>query len=59
MIVEVKEMKLNSDQTIDMLVKFDHMDGEVWFTASPDDPEPHGRELYQRAINGEFGEING
>jgi len=59
MIAEVKEMKLNDDQTIDMLVKFDHMDEEVWFTASPDDPEPHGKELYQRAINGEFGEING
>lgn len=57
MIAEVKQMKLNEDQTIDMLVKFGHIPEDVWFTASPNDPEPHGRELYQRALNGEFGEI--
>lgn len=29
----------------------------VPFTASPDDPEPHGVELYNRAMAREFGEI--
>ncbi|RMO78708.1 phage tail protein [Pseudomonas syringae group genomosp. 3] len=31
--------------------------GEVPFAASADDPEPHGVELFNRAIAGEFGEI--
>lgn len=31
--------------------------GEMPFAASPDDPEPHGVELYQRALAGEFGEV--
>lgn len=37
-------------------VIFDPME-PVPFTASPDDPEPHGVELYNRARAGEFGEI--
>lgn len=31
--------------------------GEMPFAASPDDPEPHGVALYQRALSGEFGEV--
>ncbi|MFP3922792.1 phage tail assembly chaperone [Pseudomonas sp. W5-36] len=31
--------------------------GEVPFAASPDDTEPHGVELYERAVAGEFGEV--
>ncbi len=31
--------------------------GEVPFAASADDPEPHGVDLFNRAIAGEFGEI--
>ena len=31
--------------------------GEVPFTASPDDSEAHGRELFQRAVAGEFGDV--
>jgi hypothetical protein len=31
--------------------------GEMPFAASPDDSEPHGVELYQRALAGEFGEV--
>lgn len=31
--------------------------GEIPFTASPDDPEPLGRALYAKAIEGEFGPI--
>lgn len=39
-------------------VDIDHPEfGMVSFTASPDDPEGHGRELYARAVAGEFGAI--
>ena len=31
--------------------------GEMPFAASPDDPEPHGVDLYERALAGEFGEV--
>ena len=31
--------------------------GWITFAASPNDSEAHGRELYQRAIEGEFGAI--
>lgn len=37
-------------------VIFDPME-PVPFTASPDDSEPHGVELYERAMAGEFGPI--
>lgn len=30
---------------------------EMPFTASPTDPEAHGRELFNRAVGGEFGEV--
>lgn len=48
-----------SDNTgIDILVEFDHLpDGPVWFHATPDDPLPHGREIYVRALAGEFGAV--
>lgn len=39
-----------------MWVTFDGV-GEVSFFASPNDPEEHGRELFARASEGEFGEI--
>ena len=41
---------------IDLLVTFPGL-GEVPFTASPDDIEPHGRQIYARAIAGDFGPI--
>ncbi|MFA0996707.1 MULTISPECIES: phage tail protein [Pseudomonas syringae group] len=31
--------------------------GEIPFAASAEDPEPHGIELFNRAVAGEFGEI--
>lgn len=46
----------NSVGGIDLLVTFDEL-GEVPFTASPDDSEPHGREIYARCIAGDFGYI--
>jgi len=40
---------------IDIMVDFDELDDEfVPFTASPDDSEPHGVLIYQRALAGDF-----
>jgi len=49
----------NYEQTIiDVEVNFDHLQEEyVPFTADPNDIEPHGVEIYNRAIAGEFGVI--
>lgn len=49
----------NNDGTaINLMVNFSHLPGEtILFTASRDDTAEHGRELYQRALDGEFGEI--
>lgn len=44
-------------RAIDCLVKTNTLVGEHAFTASLDDCEPHGRELYTRLLSGEFGEI--
>lgn len=41
--------------TLDVL--FEHLPEPVEFTARRDDPEQHGRELYSRAVFGEFGQI--
>lgn len=43
---------------IGMLVEFAHLPGgAVDFCASPDDSEPHGRELFEAAKAGEFGNL--
>lgn len=49
----------DANQTgIELDVDFDHLeDGLVPFLASPEDPEPHGREIYARAVAGDFGEV--
>lgn len=41
---------------VDMKVYFQGV-GLVPFTASPTDPSAHGRELYQRAVAGDFGPV--
>lgn len=41
---------------IDLLVTFTEI-GEVAFTAHPGDSEKHGRELFERAVAGEFGSV--
>ena len=43
--------------TINLMVTFEWLDEEVEFTAAPFDVEEHGRELFERAFSGEFGEI--
>jgi hypothetical protein len=40
-----------------MVATFPWLSGEVPFGASPADTEPHGRDLYARAVAGEFGAI--
>ena len=48
----------NHDKTaIDCQVYFEHLKSEVPFTASATDIEPHGREIFDRCIGDEFGEI--
>lgn len=46
-----------NNATIDMEVKFEDFDEVMPFTANPNDVMPHGRELYQRAVAGDFGEV--
>jgi hypothetical protein len=36
---------------------FAHLVGPVLFRATPDDPEAHGRAIYQRAVDLEFGAV--
>lgn len=46
--------------TIELRVTFEDtadIYGELPFTASPHDSEPHGVELYERALAGEFGPV--
>ncbi|MGJ8518177.1 hypothetical protein [Carnimonas bestiolae] len=57
-IISVKNPRRNMNGTIDVDVKWTHSHDEYWpFTASPNDAEPHGREIYTCAVEGEFGEI--
>ncbi len=45
------------DGSIALQVQFEGLDGELPFGSSPHDPEWHGRDLYARALAGEFGPI--
>lgn len=48
---------VNAEHTaIDCQVTFDGL-GEVPFTATPTDTAEHGREIFARAIAGEFGPV--
>lgn len=42
---------------IELIVKFDTLPEEVTFVAKPSDPEQYGRDLYYKALAGEFGPI--
>lgn len=44
-------------ESITLDVRFSHLEKVVEFTARRDDAERHGRELYSRAVFGEFGEV--
>lgn len=53
----VKYPKFTSVGLVELVVKFEHLDEEVPFVANPNDCEAHGRELYARAIAGDFGVV--
>lgn len=42
---------------INLQVQFEHLPEMVEFTASPNDIEPHGRLIFERAAAGEYGEV--
>jgi hypothetical protein len=42
---------------INLIVKFQEIPQELEFTATSYDPHDHGKNLYERAMNKEFGEI--
>lgn len=46
-----------SHSSIDCLIKTNTLLDEIPFTASLNDPEPHGREIFAKCIAGDFGEI--
>lgn len=48
----------NADGTVNVEILHPAF-GWLPFTASPNDTEPHGRELFERAEAGEFGPIEG
>ncbi|WP_108644610.1 DUF4145 domain-containing protein [Fuscovulum blasticum] len=48
----------NAENTqIDCVIRTSAYPDELPFTASPNDPETHGREIFSRCVSGEFGEI--
>lgn len=48
----------NAENTaIDLLVQFDTFSTLIPFTANPADITPYGREIFARAVAGEFGPI--
>lgn len=55
-ITTARNPKVNQVGTVDL--EIDHPAfGWLTFSASPDDVEPHGRDLYARAMAGEFGPV--
>ena len=42
---------------VDILATFEELAYEVWYHATPVDEVEFGRDLYARAMGGEFGEI--
>ncbi|WP_368166082.1 tail fiber assembly protein [Aeromonas sp. R9-1] len=59
-IVSAKNPRAMADEpnAIILDVLFSHLTTHVEFSACKDDPEVHGRELYHRAVFGEFGNID-
>ena len=42
---------------IDLTIKWDGINDELPFTASPTDVEVHGRAIFEQAAAGQFGEV--
>lgn len=55
--MQIKNFSFNSSGTIDCEINHP-IYGWIPFTASPEDSEEHGRQIYQEAINGQYGEIS-
>lgn len=55
--MQIKNFSFNSSGTIDCEIEHP-VYGWIPFTASPEDSEEHGRQIYQEAINGQHGEIS-
>jgi len=48
----------NAEHTmIDLTIKWDGINEEYPFTASPSDVEAHGRAIFEAAVAGQFGEV--
>lgn len=48
----------NAEHTmIDLTIKWDAIDEELPFSASPNDPEVHGRAIFAAAVEGKYGPI--
>jgi hypothetical protein len=47
-----------SKTLINLTVRFEEIEEDLPFTASLSDPEAHGKEIYQNAINEEYGAIS-
>lgn len=54
--MKIRSPKHNARGTIDCEIEHPEY-GWIPFTASPDDVEEHGREIYQKLISGEAGDI--
>ena len=59
-IVSIKNPKWanESHTAIDCELMLEGLDDVLPFTASSDDCEPHGKEIFGRILAGEFGEIS-
>ena len=55
--ITVTAPRYTASGTIDMDVEFEGIPGITPFTASPNDVEAHGRELFERAAAGDFGPV--
>ena len=48
----------NKEHTlIDVVARFEEINEDLPFTADPNDPEEHGRDIYARALSGDYGVI--
>lgn len=54
--MRIRNIKYNKYNTIDCEIEHPEY-GWIPFTASPDDVEDHGRQIYNEAISGSLGEI--
>lgn len=57
-VISARSPKHTAQGGIELMVRFEKFSNEdLPFHAHPSDPEPHGRELYARAMAGDFGPV--